>query len=360
MVHIILAGAVILALIGSMQRSKHIIWIAFMLLFAFAAPRYMFGNDYANYYQIHTRIIHGGYSPYDGEYLFTLLNMLSPTFFVLIAVSSAFFLFGVQRLLLKNLPIRYVWLGVYIFLFNPYLFLMNLSALRQCLAMVCLIFAVEAACRKKLLLYLIMVSVGALFHKSAWLLIPVYILVNDRPVKAWMCWLILAAVLIVVTAVDLDAPLLWVAELFDDPNYLYHVQNDLQNSLRATLLTGIYFIYVLYNLPRLEGRTLVYAKLYLLSTILGILAYKMAMITRVQMYFDIFSVAALPLIFHDVQARGKVIVRPAAPLVTLWDCVNKYAVPVLIVTVYFLRYYSFFTNPMWRSFFEYKTIFSGL
>ena len=360
MVHLIFAVAIILALIGSMGRSKHIIAVAFLVLFAFAALRYMYGNDYENYYGIHTQIINGESSPYDGEYLFTLLNQISPTFEHLIVVTSMFFVFSIQYMLLKNLPIGYVWVGVFIFLINPYIFLMNLSALRQCIATVFLIFAVDAARKRKFLLYLLLVATGALFHKSTWLLIPVYFLIGEKPVKVWLCWVIFAVVSILVFAVSLDDLLVWVAKLFDDPNYLYHVQNDLKNTLRATLLTGIFFLYVLYNLPVLQGTAQVYARLYLVAVVAGLLAYQASMFTRIQMYFDVFSTIALPLIFRDVYARGKVVVRPADPLVTLWDCANKYAIPVLLLAVYFLRYYSFFTNPMWSSFFEYKTIISML
>ena len=360
MVHFILAIALLLTLIGSMKHSKQIFLLAFLFLFVFAAQRYMFGNDYANYYQIHSRIINGGISPYNGEYLFTLLNALTPSFFYLIILTSAFFLFSVYHLLLRNLPIGYAWIGVFIFLFNPYLFLMNLSALRQCIAMVFFIFAVDAAYKKRWLKYFILLAVAALFHKSAWLLLPLYFFIHDRPVNTYGCWLTFFFVLLLVYVIDLSDLIVWTAKLFNDPNYLSHAQTGTQNSLRATLLTSIYFIYVLYNLPRLSGKTLVYSKVYLIATILGMLAYKMSMFTRIQMYFDIFSIIALPLIFYDIQSRGPVECRADRPLATMWDCVNKYAIPVLLVTVYFLRYYSFFTNPMWRSFFEYQTIFSTL
>jgi hypothetical protein len=34
--------------------------------------------------------------------------------------------------------------------------------------------------------------------------------------------------------------------------------------------------------------------------------------------------------------------------------------PVVLVLIYILRYYSFFTNEMWEPFFHYDTIFSLL
>ena len=34
-----------------------------------------------------------------------------------------------------------------------------------------------------------------------------------------------------------------------------------------------------------------------------------------------------------------------------------FVLSALIIIVYALRYYSFFTNPMWEAFYNYKTIF---
>lgn len=356
MVHVWLALAIFFALLGF--KNKYIQRTAFVILFLFAALRFMYGNDYYNYYLWFNHIHRGGESGFKTELLYNLLNRWLPSFPVLVALSSAFLILIVYRLITKNLPTCYSWMGICIFVISPALFLMNLSALRQSIATCCFVIAVNFACRKKYLWYLVMVIVAALFHKSAILLMPFCLLANDRPVKPWFCWAVMAGTLILlVTSGLLLSIVVWVAEQFGDKNYIYMAEQDMQNSIRATLLTSVFYFYVLLNLPKLKGKALVYAKIYMISPLLGVLAREISMLTRLQMYFDIFAIVALPSIFMEARSRGPVIVNRRNVLITFWDCLNRYAIPPLIVIIYLLRYYSFFTNPEWDAFFTYRTVF---
>lgn len=354
MVHFILAAAVLIAFIGR-NRGKAFLGIAFFVLFAFAALRYMYGNDYASYLYHYNSIQTGWESPFDGEPLYTLLNQFFPSFYWLIAVTSLAFVMAVYLLVHRNLEQEYAWLGLLIFVISPYLFLMNLSAIRQCIAMVFFIVAVYFGVRRKPIFYIAFVVIGALFHKSAYVLLPVYILLDDRRFKKRHVVITVVALFLLLWVVDLSSIIIWAAQIFDDANYMAFANNGLTNSLRATLLTGISFVYVLGNLPKLQGKEVMIGKLYLLSLILGILAYRLAMLTRIQMYFDIFAVVALPTIFCRVQQSPALVYRDKKML-TIWNIANKYVLPVLILLVYILRYYSFFSNPMWGSFQEYRTI----
>lgn len=358
MVHFVLALSILVAVIG--YKNKYVQRFAFVILFVFAALRYMYGNDYSSYYNWYDYVRNGGSSPFGPEVLFTLLYKLVPSFFVLIAMISAVYLLLVYLLISRNLPTEYAWISVFIFLVNPYIFLMNLSALRQCLATCLFILAVDFSYQRKAFKFCVLILIATLFHKSAFILFPLYFIANDKPVRITTCWFLLLATLGILGTGTLSNLALMVANWFEDKNYIYMAQQDMQNSLRATLLTGIYFLYALFNLPKLKGRVLMYAKIYTISPLLGVMAYELSMLTRVQMYFDIFSILALPLIFREIQSRGPIVVNSSNVLITLWDCANKYALPILILAIYLLRYYSFFTNPMWESFFNYQTIFSVL
>lgn len=354
MVHFILGLAFALTIIG--HKNKYVQFIGFVVLFGFASLRYMYGTDYFNYYMWYTYIRAGRKSPFD-EVLYTLLNQYLPSFFILVAIEGAVLVFVTYWLIRKNIPTEYVWLSMFIFVFNPYLFLMNLSAMRQCFAMACFMIAAVCAYRKKFLWYCVLMAVGALFHKSSLLLLPAYFIINDRPVKARTCWIIFVGVVAMLVLGILQDVVIWVVGFFDDPNYKFMAEQDSHNSIRATLLTSLYFVYTLFNLPKLKGKALAFAKLYMFSPLLGVLAREVAMLTRVQMYFDIFSVIALPLIFLNVQSRGPVILNRRNALITFWDCLNKYALPAAIMIVYVLRYYSFSVNPAWVDFHKYYSLF---
>ena len=360
MVHILLATIIIVALIGQ-DKDKLITRFAFFLLFLFAALRYMYGSDYNAYLLKYGTIQSGQTDVFGDEMLFTLLNVISPSFQWVVVVTSFAFVIVVYYLITRNLPRNYVWVGLLIFIINPQLFLVNLSAMRQCLAMLLFIAAIPFAHRRKPIPYILLLLVASLFHKSSLMLIPFYLFISPRPVKAGKIIAVLAVMFVGLYLVDMVGLAQYAATFFEDTQYMHYASNELTNSLRATLLTSVYFIFVLFNLPRLKGRLLVYGKLYLISTMLGVLAFRLSMLTRIQMYFDIFSVVVIPAILIELRKEGKVKVDPSRPLASVWGCINHYALPILIFVIYGLRYYSFFTNPMWSRYFsEYRTIFEVL
>ena len=157
--------------------------------------------------------------------------------------------------------------------------------------------------------------------------------------------------------VDLSAVAVVVAKWFGDSQYLHHASGGGRNSLRATLLTAVYFVFVLMNLPKLKGRMLVFAKAYLVGTMLGVLAFRLSLTTRIQMYFDIFAVVAIPAILAELWKEGMVRVDLKHPVTSFLACMNHYALPTLVFAIFFLRYYSFFANPRWEPFTGYRTIF---
>jgi hypothetical protein len=357
MVHILLAMIVLIAFIGR-DKDKTVTRIAFLLLLLFAALRYMYGSDYASYQWEYGRIKNGKLDAFGVEILYTLLNLMSPTFYILVAVISTVFVIFIYRWMTRNLPLNYVWVGLLIFIVNPYLFLVNLSAMRQCLAMILFIVAVHFAQKKKPLQYLAMIALAVMFHKSAVILLPFYFLLNDKPVKAGATVAVLAVVGLGLYVLDIRQLAILAAEWFEDAQYIHYATNAAQNSVRATLLTSVFFLFVLTNLPRLKGRALIYGKLYLVGTMLGVLSFRLSMLTRIQMYFDIFSIIVIPAILIELRKEGRVRVDAKHPIASAWACVNHYAMPILIFVIYALRYYSFFNTPTWEPYFsEYRTIF---
>lgn len=357
MVHILLATIILVALFGQ-DKDRLITRFAFFLLFLFAALRHMYGSDYNAYYMNYQAIHRGWTDIFEGEPLYLLLNLIMPSFHWLIALTSLVFVMAIYYLITRNLPRNYVWLGLLIFIINPQLFLVNLSAMRQCLAMLLFIAAIPFAWKRKPIPYILLLLVGSLFHKSVLVLIPFYLFLSPKPVKTGKIIAVLAVVVVGLYMVDIVGVAKFAALLFDDRQYMHYATNEITNSLRATLLTSVYFIFVLFNLPKLEGKMLVFGKLYLVSTMLGVLAFRLSMLTRIQMYFEIFSVVVIPAILIELRKEGKAKVDPSRPVASVWGCINHYVLPILVFLIYGLRYYSFFTNPSWSKYFtDYRTIF---
>lgn len=349
MVHFILGMDSFLALI---YRNKKALTICFLFLFVFAAIRCDFGNDYNSYLNWFNYIKTTGQSPYDKEILFTYLNKICPNFSLLIMLTSGFFLIAVYHLINNNVSDDFKGLSFFIFVVNPYLFLINLSAIRQSIAIALFIFALKFATERKIIPYLILIVCAIFFHKSAILLLPFFLFANEKPVKNWHIIIICCLILFLLTSQKtLNDAIVWILDYFDDTNYNSYIfgENSVTNSVRATILSSIYLIYVLINIKNLSGKTLIYTKMYLFALIFAILAYRIPIATRLQMYFDIFSVVSLPgIIETNLKSNSNNRVQTA---------INVYAFPFILLLIYLLRYYSFFVNPLWERFTNYKTIF---
>lgn len=338
--------------IAAIQNNKKL-WIRFSfgILIIFAILRYDFGNDYMSYYKRYNEI-KAGSSVFANEPMFPLLVKLCPNFYILIAVTSIFTIIPIYFLIKNYVVDKYKGIAVLIYCINPYLFLISLSSIRQMLALSFFIIAIYYSKKHQIIPYLILIFLASMCHISAIILFPFYLIANDNKVnRLQVITIVMILSVLLIGNKAFDGLLQYGLNYFDNLNYnVYSTQGG--NTLRATLLSAIWFTYIVININKLRGNTLMFAKLNLVSDIFGILAYKVSMFTRLTMYFEIFSIISIPMIMYQNNASFKSKNK-------VFNMVNKYAFPTLIFTVYILRYYSFFTNPLWASFREYHTILLG-
>ncbi len=346
MVHVTLLLSTVIASIKKNRRFWLV--ISFGILIVFAILRYDFGNDYMNYYKFFKEI-KAGSSAFANEPMFPLLVKLCPNYYIFIAVTSIFTIIPIYYLIKNYVVDNYKGLAVLIYCINPYLFLLSLSSIRQMLALSFFIIAIHYSKKHKIIPYLIFIFLASMCHMSAIILFPLYLIANDNKVNRIQVIAVVMLLLILLFGNDAFERLLqYGLNFFDNINYnVYSTRGG--NTLRATLLSAIWFIYIAININKLSGNTLMFAKLSLVCSIFGMLAYKISMFGRIGMYFEIFFIISIPMIMY----QNNIALRKDGKLFYL---ANKYILPMLMFTVYILRYYSFFTNPMWESFREYHTI----
>lgn len=351
MVHITLLVSTLLSFIRHHKRS--LITVSFVLLFVFSALRYGFGNDYFSYLNIFNTIkITGWHSYLSSNPLFILLNKYSPNFQVFIAITSFIFLFAVYMLIIRNVDAKYHIFAVGLFLLNPYLFLMQLSSIRQSLAVAMFILAVFFAIKRKPVYYVAVIILASLFHTSAILLLPFYFLINDKkPTRVFLIVFVVIVALLTLSPVSYD----WFIGLFEEflmKNRYDRYLTGSGNSLNATLVALMYFLYGLININKLEGKSVAFGKLYLLSSAVSVLAYRISLFVRIGIYFDIFSIVAVPLIIAaNVKKEKDGLLR----------AFNIYIIPALIFGTLLIKYYNFFfVDTTWIGFQTYKMNFTGL
>lgn len=324
--------------------------LAFIELFLFTALRYQFGNDYLNYYRSY-QLIKEDRPYFANEPLFYWFCRLTPNFYVMVAIMSAIYVYALYKLITENIELRYTWMAMAILLVNPYIFLMDLSAMRQCMAIVMFLAAVHYAEQKNVIAYCIWVILAALFHNSAIVLLPVYWFLQIRKTKRLY---VIAAIALIIVFLSYQESFMslveWVLGQLNIVNYNYYFETTTGNSLRSVVLSSIILFYASINLYFIKDKkTEIYTKLWFIALMCNVLSYRLSMFTRIEMYFSVFSVVAFPVIY--LKNRRTPIFRRK-----FMNLLNNYVFPALICTIHILRYYSFFTTPLWEPFYTYHTI----
>lgn len=338
MSHVIFAISLLFSLPNT--RRKVPFFLTLCTLFLFAALRYDFGNDYMAYYSIHTAINNGLPSHGQNDLLYKLLNLMIPNFFWFVAFTSLFYMIGIGYLIRINLKPTEYWFSMLILLLNPYLFLVHLSSMRQTLAIVIVIFAMEALALRKGVLFSLLILLASGFHKSALVLLPLYFIINQRKIGKNAMLLILGLIVIMLGTPIFDWIINLVLHYF--PQYTVYYEYGLKNSIRSTLISSFFLFLVLFNLDKLDGKEVVYGKLSLLSVSISVLSARLALLGRIGMYFAIFTIVTVPRIFSKITNKNV-----------------RLVLFVVMMAIYLLRYFSFFSNPLWNeSYSSYRTIMS--
>jgi transmembrane protein EpsG len=314
-------------------------------LFLFLALRYDYGNDYMGYLQLHSDINAGLKTRIDSDFLYRISNILFPNFFVFVIILAVIYIFCICLLIYSNLDASNSWLGFLLLTLNPQFFLVHLSSFRQTMAICAFIISIHFLKNKKRFLCFLFILIAAGFHKSALLLLPVPFFLN----KQRICWKHYCIVILIIY-IFLATPFLdfiinklfiWLPQFH---SYTYYIEQETGNALRGTITTSLLALFVLKYINKLHCSELFYGKLALIGYIITIVAYKISALTRISMYFDIFSVVALPMIY--IRNRSSIACKIYS---------------FIIFMIFLLRYFLFFNHPVWQaSYNQYKSVFSLL
>ena len=342
--------AVLLPLIAK-EHKKLAISVSFVALFVFLAIRCDFGNDYQNYERIHWIIQNKGmmsrWLTYSGCEAYSFLNFLFKDFYVMIAFISFLYCYIVYRLITNNCDKRYWALSIFILTFNPYILLVQASSLRQTMAILVFIVAVDFAYKKNIIAYFCLIYLASLFHSSAVVLYPVYFLLCFDWKESFVLAVIMCALMVILSG---SAVTSFVGDVSGSVIGQGKTENYMvgENSVRATILSSLYLLFMLFAYPEAEEKDAIYLRLGIVSALCAVVALRVAMFTRIQMYFEIFTIVAIPVAFKSIKAPK---------FFLLSNELYRFLWIALLIIIYFLRVYSFFTNPTWESFVEYQTIF---
>lgn len=333
------------------KRTVFLLKVSFGLIFLFLALRYDYGNDYSAYLKrfleinrVETIDYFDKYWGFEPGWVF-LCRLFGPFgFFAMTAVLALFNCFVYYRFINKYVPPAYYWLAVFFYVYTPGFMLIHSSAMRQSLAISLFIFSIDYIYKKDALRYFLCIGLAALFHTSALVLLPVYLLgLFDWKINK-------------ITAVSIFS-LFLLLFVFGD-SFLADINQFINTYFRryevyeggAEIGTGLGLIFnsflfaliLYYERSQIAEASLLF-KIAIISYFIIPISLLIMMLGRVGMYFLPVTIAVFPIIFSNIK-----------------NPILKNSTIILLGFITFYSFLGFFQSDIWKEAFgTYQTIFSA-
>lgn len=324
---------------------------SFLLIFIFLALRYNFGSDYQNYYDAFVKINkYHTINYFDGSIHFEigwifLCRLFAPLgFFSLIIFLAAFNCIVYYYFIEKYVAVEYYWLAVFIYVFNSEYMLIHASAMRQSIAISIFLISIQYIYKKDLIRYVICVGIAWLFHSSAVILLPLYLLgLANYQITHKRAVVIFIVFLSLFFYGKLFLPAInELISLYFEKYELYEGQAILSTGFGLVLLAGL-FAFILYFADVQTDRASLLFKIGMISFLILPISQFIMYLARVNMYFSPATIAIFPLILTKIKN----------PFV-------KLLFTLFLITFTIYGFFSFFESDIYKSSVEtYQTIFSA-
>ncbi|MFN3998118.1 EpsG family protein [Algoriphagus sp.] len=339
-------------------KAEKSLFIGFAILFVFQAVRYDYGNDYMSYFHNFNEVKHlpfnhdtivgfGEKNRIEIGYLYLIKIFPFSDFYIFIIFWSFFNCFAYFYFIKKYVFPNYYWFALALYLFWPGGMLVQLSAIRQTIAIFIFVWAYNFAEKRNLLKFILLLLFGGLIHSSILILMPLYFIVNQYILKDKLIYLFSIFFLLVLFADSgFKNNIIPYVDLYF--NQYSHYLNDewsekiAETSISQSLFRIITFILILYAYKVgniIERRVAVFSLFFILFSLLGSILF---LVNRLSMFFVPFLIVSLPLALKNLRnfyLRNSLI---------------------FIILLYVIKqYFTFFYSEIYGgSYYEYKTIFN--
>lgn len=329
--------------------SKVLMCVVFILIFLFQSLRYEYGNDYSAYLEIYNYIENSN-QYYLGDrievgwvFLNEFFNKLGLNFFYLIGFISFIQVSILYICIIKYVDYKYYWLSIFSYLVVVDNMLIQLSAMRQTIAIFGLFLATIFLLKKKYILAILFVFLAYNFHHSVLIAaIPLIFILFSNFFKD-IIYFILCILLFLLFLFYGDLFLLLVSNTLGSSVDKYAIYDEI-----GTINSGVIFIYSfilmvvcsfsLKNTVNLFEKTII--KIVGLSFLFVPLSLYVGMLVRVNFYYEFFYIIGIPLLIK---------------------LINNNIVKVFVLSIFLfwstLVYFKFFYSDIWfKAYYNYKTI----
>lgn len=374
--------AVLFAYIAQFKRLRFCLKIAFLIIFLFLALRYNYGSDYPAYFDTFFSLnkfrLEDIKDIWMQTFVFSIIGSDNPAlqlgvgnpsnielgwqalcllfqplgFFAMVAALALFNCMVYYYFIKKYVPPAYYWFAVFLYVFTPQLMLYNLSGMRQSVAISIFLLSINYIYKKDFLRYALLIFLATLFHTSAIILLPVYLLgvMNFKTnIPMAICMLSIFLLLFLLQG-PLSQGLGAFISTYAVKYEVYQNPGAMGTGLQIVLYAIIMILLLLYDRYQSKEISLLF-KIATLSIFVIPFALILQMISRIGMYFQpVLFVAAYPFILLKMDKFF-----PKSSLLARYS----FIVIIAFWTIYI--FYSFFqSSEAWKmSFRTYDTIFSS-
>ena len=323
-----------------------------MLIFIFLALRYDFGNDYRAYFDSFFEV--SQVQKIDFNYL--LMNFFEPGwvltnwlfrhigFFSMTAILAFISCVVYYIFIKKYVPVKCYWFAIFIYIFNPTFLLIDSSAMRQSVAIILFIFSLDYIYKKDFPRYFLCIFVAALFHFSAIILLPVFLITffNKRVQKISGIFIFSLYLLLFIFGDALSPHISQFVTLFYEKYEFYQEKGKISSGL-GFLYYSIILLIVLYSEKAQNREVELIFKIAIVYFLLMPLGIIIEMSGRFGMYFAPAIIIVYPNILNKLKGS-----------------VKKISFLLLIILFTIFQFFQFFYSDIYSNYFmNYQTIFSA-
>ena len=267
---------------------------------------------------------------------YELLNGNYQLFIVLIS-TFVMLVFGRFIFLYSSSPVQsfvYYW-GLWFFTFN-------FSALKQSIAMALILLAFDAVMERRLLRYLLLVTLAMLFHFPAIIFLPAYWIIRLNPMRGFL----------VLLAAGMVAVFLWRDEILNFAIQFYYEEHVFEGEDRfftGKVIVMLALVFVAFALRPPTKDNKVYAatlQFVSIATLIQLFSVYNNVFERLADYYFQFSVIFVPFIFdrrvRDKRNLEKTMAIQFGPYVLGILCLLRFYDVVTRPSSYLLPYQFFF------------------
>lgn len=328
--------------------------VSFILIFFFLAFRFNYGNDYSHYnhlfYDINANFVAYLKGDYRVEFGWVILNKIFYPFgfFTMIFSLALFYCIVYYNFIKKFVKSENYWFAIIIFYFNSNYLLVQLSAMRQTLAIILFIYSLNYIINKKYLKSILFIFLAFSFHNSAVIIYPIVLISLFLNFKINIVKIVIIEIVFIsffVIGELLKSQLIDFMSFIFENRYLNYLDWEIEKpSLINIFVYSTLLIIVLKFYNRMDFKFKILNKLFVFGILFLPLGFIIPISGRMAYYFLPLSIVIYPKIFELIKSK---LIK------------NVFVLSVIIVLI--IRLYTFFNSDIYGPYFsEYSSIFKIL